>query len=77
MTPDTATQQAAIKAKVGEAIKAAADVAPASLSELAGGSVGVGDVERANALAGDPAKLMEFMASLSPEKANRLMNSMV
>ena len=77
VTPDTANQQAAVKAKVGEAIKAAADVAPASLSELAGGSVGSSDVERANALAGDPAKLMEFMASLSPEKANRLMNSMV
>jgi hypothetical protein len=70
-------QQAAIKAKVGAAIKAAADVVPASLSELSGGSVGVSDVERATALAGDPAKLMEFMASLSPEKANRLMNSMV
>ena len=72
-----ADQQAAIKARVGAAIKAAADVVPASLSELSGGSVGVSDVERATALAGDPAKLMEFMASLSPEKANRLMNSMV
>lgn len=70
-------QQAAIKARVGAAIKAATDVVPASLSELSGGSVGVSDVERATALAGDPAKLMEFMASLSPEKANRLMNSMV
>ena len=73
----TTDQQAAVKAKVGEAIKSAAEPVPASLSELAGGSVGVSDVERANALAGDPAKLMEFMASLSPEKANRLMNSMV
>lgn len=70
-------QQTAIKAKVGAAIKAADDVVPASLSELSGGSVGVSDVERATALAGDPAKLMEFMASLSPEKANRLMNSIV
>jgi len=69
--------QAAIKAKVGAAIKAASDVVPASLSELTGGSVGVSDVERANALAGDPGKLMEFMATLSPEKATRLMNSMV
>lgn len=72
-----ATDQDKAKAKVAEAMKAAADVVPASLSELAGGSVGVSDVERASALAGDPVKLMEFMASLSPEKANRLMNSMV
>ena len=70
-------QQAAIKARIGAAIKATTDVVPASLSELSGGSVGVSDVERATALAGDPAKLMEFMASLSPEKANRLMNSIV
>ena len=69
--------QAAIMAKVGKAIKDAADVVPNSLSELSGGSVGVSDVERATALAGDPAKLMEFMSSLSPEKANRLMNSIV
>lgn len=75
--PAAVDQQAAIKAKVSEAVKAAADVVPASLSELAGGSVGVSDVERANALASDPAKLMEFMSSLSPEKANRLMNSIV
>lgn len=72
-----ANKQAEIKAKVGDAVKAVADVVPSSLSELAGGSVGVSDVERATALAGDPAKLMEFMASLSPEKANRLMNSIV
>lgn len=72
-----ASDQDKAKAKVAEAMKSAAEATPASLSELAGGSVGVSDVERANALAGDPVKLMEFMSSLSPEKANRLMNSMV
>lgn len=76
-TKPAASDQDKAKAKVAEAMMSATEATPASLSELAGGSVGVSDVERANALAGDPVKLMEFMSSLSPEKANRLMNSMV
>ncbi|WP_440111758.1 hypothetical protein [Acidovorax sp. BL-A-41-H1] len=51
---------------------------PMSLSDLPGAAAsGTGDAERLAALAGDPAALMDFMAGLSPEKQNRLMNSVV
>lgn len=51
---------------------------PTSLSDLPGAAAsGAGDAERVAALAGDPAALLDFMAGLSPEKQNRLMNSVV
>lgn len=51
---------------------------PMSLSDLPGAAAsGNGDAERVAALAGDPAALLDFMAGLSPEKQNRLMNSVV
>ncbi|MNL85129.1 hypothetical protein D3C87_2133330 [compost metagenome] len=49
---------------------------PASLSDLSG-AASTSDAERVAALAGDPAKLLDFMAGLSPEKQTRLMNSVV
>jgi len=75
----------AFKAAVGkpaahEAVAKALDAArvqpPASLSELPG-AASTSDTERVAQLAGDPAKLLDFMAGLSPDKQNRLMNSVV
>lgn len=63
-------------AAVAKALEAAKPQPPVSLSELPG-AAGTSDAERVAALAGDPAKLMDFMASLSPEKQTRLMNSVV
>ena len=63
---------------VASALAKAQQQPPISLSELNGAaSSGATDAERVAALAGDPAALMDFMAGLSPEKANRLMNSVV
>lgn len=63
-------------AAVAKALENAKVQPPASLSELPG-AVGTSDAERVVALADDPAKLLDFMAGLSPEKQNRLMNSVV
>ena len=55
-----------------------ADQPPTSLSELPGAAAtGAGDVERASALAGNPAALLDFMADMAPAKRDRLMNSVV
>lgn len=63
---------------VSQALAKAQQQPPISLSELNGApSSGASDAERVAALAGDPAALMDFMAGLSPEKQNRLMNSVV
>lgn len=63
---------------VQDALAKAQDNTPVSLSALPGvAPTGNGDAERAAALAGDPAALLEFMATLSPEKQLRLMNSVV
>ena len=63
---------------VTSALKKAQAQPPASLSELPGAAAsGAGDAERVAALACDPAALLDFMAGLSPEKQNRLMNSVV
>ena len=63
---------------VSKALAKAQQQPPMSLSELPGASAsGNGDAERVAALAGDPAALLDFMAGLSPEKQNRLMNSVV
>lgn len=63
---------------VTKALAKAQQQPPASLSELPGAvASGAGDAERVAALAGDPAALLDFMAGLSPEKQNRLMNSVV
>ena len=63
---------------VTKALAKAQQQPPTSLSDLPGvAASGAGDAERAAALAGDPAALLDFMAGLSPEKQNRLMNSVV
>ena len=59
-----------------KALEKASYQPPTSLSELPG-AASTSDTERVAALAGDPAKLMDFMAGLSPEKQTRLMNSVV
>lgn len=63
---------------VSKALAKAQQQPPMSLSDLPGAAAsGNGDAERVAALAGDPAALLDFMAGLSPEKQNRLMNSVV
>ena len=63
---------------VTKALAKAQQQPPTSLSDLPGvAASGAGDAERVAALAGDPAALLDFMAGLSPEKQNRLMNSVV
>lgn len=63
---------------VTKALAKATQQPPMSLSDLPGAAAsGTGDAERVAALAGDPAALLDFMAGLSPEKQNRLMNSVV
>ncbi len=63
---------------VTKALAKAQQQPPTSLSDLPGAAApGAGDAERVAALAGDPAALLDFMAGLSPEKQNRLMNSVV
>lgn len=63
---------------VAKALAKATQQPPMSLSDLPGAAAsGTGDAERVAALAGDPAALLDFMAGLSPEKQNRLMNSVV
>ena len=63
---------------VSKALAKAQQQPPISLSDLPGAAAsGNGDAERVAALAGDPAALLDFMAGLSPEKQNRLMNSVV
>ena len=63
---------------VTKALEKAQAQPPTSLSELPGTAAsGAGDAERVAALAGNPAALLDFMAGLSPEKQNRLMNSVV
>jgi Meckel syndrome type 1 protein len=63
---------------VSKALANAQQRPPTSLSDLQGVSgAGATDAERVAALAGDPAALLDFMAGLSPEKQNRLMNSVV
>ncbi|WP_238530658.1 hypothetical protein [Alicycliphilus denitrificans] len=71
-----ATGKTAPADAVTKALEAVKVQPPASLSELPG-AVGTSDAERVTALADDPAKLLDFMAGLSPEKQNRLMNSVV
>lgn len=49
---------------------------PASLSDLPGAAAsGATEAERVTAMASNPAALLDYMAGLSPEKQNRLMNS--
>ena len=63
---------------VSKALAKAQQQPPMSLSDLPGAAASCnGDAERVAALAGDPAALLDFMAGLSPEKQNRLMNSVV
>ena len=63
---------------VTQALAKATQQPPMSLSDLPGAAAsGAGDAERVAALAGNPAALIDFMAGLSPEKQNRLMNSVV
>ena len=61
---------------VKKALESAKEQPPASLSELPG-AASTSDAERVAALADDPAKLLDFMAGLSLDKQNRLMNSVV
>lgn len=61
---------------VNKALEGAKTQPPVSLSEMPG-APSTSDAERVAALSGDPAKLLDFMAGLSPEKQNRLMNSVV
>ncbi|WP_313080473.1 hypothetical protein [Pulveribacter sp.] len=68
--------KAAPQEAVAKALEAAKAQPPASLSELPG-AASTSDAERVAQLSGDPAKLLDFMAGLSPEKQNRLMNSVV
>lgn len=58
---------------VAKAMAEASTAPPASLSDLPGAS-GLSDAEQVMALSNDPAKLMDFMASLPQEKRERLMN---
>lgn len=69
-------------APAADAVKKALEKAqaqpPTSLSEMTGAtSSGATDAERVQSLAGDPAAMLEYMASLSTDKQNRLMNSVV
>lgn len=69
------TTPADVAAKALENVKAKP---PVSLSEMPGASdSSASEAERVSALAGDPAALLDYMAGLSPEKQNRLMNSVV
>lgn len=66
------------KAAIEQAKARATNQPPTSLSELPGApATNGGDAERLTALADNPAALLDFMAGLSPEKQNRLMNSVV
>jgi Meckel syndrome type 1 protein len=70
------------KGKPADAVTSALEKAqtqpPTSLSELPGAAAsGATEAERVAALASNPAALLDFMAGLSPEKQNRLMNSVV
>lgn len=63
---------------VTKALEKAQAQPPTSLSELPGAAAsGATEAERVAALADNPAALLDFMAGLSPEKQNRLMNSVV
>lgn len=63
---------------VTSALEKAQAQPPTSLSELPGAAAsGATEAERVAALADNPAALLDFMAGLSPEKQNRLMNSVV
>ena len=67
-----------VKPSAAAAAAKVADQPPTSLSELPGAAAtGAGDVERANALAVNPAALLGFMADMAPAKRDRLMNSVV
>ena len=67
-----------VKPSAAAAAAQVADQPPTSLSELPGAAAtGAGDVERASALAGNPAALLDFMADMAPAKRDRLMNSVV
>lgn len=61
-----------------QALKDAKGTPPVSLSDMPGAAdSNTSEAERVAALAGNPAALMDYMATLSPEKQNRLMNSVV
>ena len=61
---------------VTRALEKAQAQPPASLSDLPGAAAsGATEAERVTAMASNPAALLDYMAGLSPEKQNRLMNS--
>lgn len=61
---------------VTRALEKAQAQPPASLSDLPGAAAyGATEAERVSAMASNPAALLDYMAGLSPEKQNRLMNS--
>lgn len=61
---------------VQKALAATTAKPPTSLSDLPG-SVGLSDAEQVDALAADPAKLMDFMNSLPADRRERVMNRVV
>ena len=63
---------------VTRALEKAQAQPPTSLSDLPGAAAsGATEAERVTAMASNPAALLDYMAGLSPEKQNRLMNSVV
>lgn len=61
---------------VTRALEKAQAQPPTSLSDLPGAAAsGATEAERVTAMASNPAALLDYMAGLSPEKQNRLMNS--
>lgn len=62
---------------VAKALADAKSAPPVSLSSLPGAAPAGSEADRAVELANDPAALLEYMSSLSPERQTRLMNSVV
>lgn len=69
-TPANAVDAAVAKAKAG-----AEQAVPVSLSELTGAAAGASEAERVQALADNPAALINVMSGMSPAKLDALMNS--
>lgn len=68
--PANAVDAAVAKAKAG-----AEQAVPVSLSELTGAAAGASEAERVQALADNPAALINVMSGMTPAKLDALMNS--
>ncbi|QRI92518.1 hypothetical protein JQN63_11400 [Delftia lacustris] len=66
----------AVDAAVAKAKADAVQAVPVSLSELTGAAAGASEAERAQALANNPAALLNVMSGMSSAKIDALMNSL-